>query len=296
VARAAVKAKQQAKAKAQPTKPRARGRRRHSGGGDPNQQLFFMRLRRRQKWVYAALAAVFALTFVAVGVGSGTGGLSQLYSGIFGGGGGGDVAKAQNEIKSNPAKGYRDLATAYETNGKQAAAIAALENYLKLRKKDASTWAELGSLEQSQARTVLAQYQQAQQAAQLADPSAPFQPSGILGQSGGTNPAYSDAAHQASLRTSQLYQQATSKLSSSVDSYKTAATLRPRSATAQQQLALAGENAGSYAVAVAAWKKYLTLDPNSPQRRQIEKRIRQLSAVLQPQVKSGGSPTYSTGH
>jgi len=59
VARAAVKAKQQAKAKAHPAKT-SRGRRRgHSGGGDPNQQLFFMRLRRRQRWVYAALAVIF---------------------------------------------------------------------------------------------------------------------------------------------------------------------------------------------------------------------------------------------
>jgi hypothetical protein len=61
MARAAVKAKQQAKAKAaQPAKTRARGRRRHSGGGNPNQDLFFVRLRRHQKWVYAALAVVFA--------------------------------------------------------------------------------------------------------------------------------------------------------------------------------------------------------------------------------------------
>src|SRR5262249_10912173 len=58
MARAAVKAKQQAKAKAQPAKPtRVRGRRRRgSGGGNPNQQLFFMRLRRGQKWLYAVLA------------------------------------------------------------------------------------------------------------------------------------------------------------------------------------------------------------------------------------------------
>jgi tetratricopeptide (TPR) repeat protein len=292
VARAAVKAKQQAKA--QPAKA-SRGRRRgHSGGGDPNQQLFFMRLRRRQKWVYAALAVIFAATFVGVGVGSGTGGLSQLYSGLFGGGGGGDVAKAKDEIKSNPTKGYRDLATAYETNGKTALAIAALQSYLALNKKNASVWTELGGLQQTQARKLAAQYQKAQQAAQLADPSTPFQPGGSLAQAVGSNPAYAGAAQQASARTSQLYGQATSKLTASVNAYKTAAKLQPHSSTAQQQLALAGEGAGSYAVAVAAWKRYLRLAPNSPQRHLIEQRIKQLSTALHPQAKSGNAQSSSS--
>ena len=112
MARAAVKAKQQATAKAQASaRARARGRRKHSGGGNPNQDLFFTRLRRRQKWVYMALAIIFAATFVGVGVGSGSGaGLDQLYSGIFGGSGD-QVSKAKDEIKKNPAKGYLDLAT-----------------------------------------------------------------------------------------------------------------------------------------------------------------------------------------
>ena len=294
MARAAVKAKQQAKA--QPAKAsRARGRRRHSGGGDPNQQLFFMRLRRRQKWVYAALAVVFAATFVGVGVGSGSGGLSQLYSGIFGGSGGGDVSKAQDEIKSNPTKGYRDLATAYETNGKTDQAIVALQSYLKLNKKNAGVWAELGGLQQSQARTLATKYQQAAQAAQLADPSAAFRPGGTLGQALGSNPAYATAAQQASTRSSELYTQATTKLTDSVNSYRTAARLQPRSADAQQQLALAGENAGNYAVALAAWKKYLRLAPNSPQRRLIEKRVKQLQkAVSASSTPAGSQPSYST--
>ena len=138
MARAAVRAKQQAKAKAQqPAKPaRARGRRRHAGGGNPNQQLFFVRLRRGQKWLYALLAVVFAVTFAGVGVGSGGGGLSQLYTGLFGGGGS-SVSKAQREVAKNPAKGYRDLATAYESNGNNAQAITSLQSYVSVKKKDA---------------------------------------------------------------------------------------------------------------------------------------------------------------
>jgi tetratricopeptide (TPR) repeat protein len=286
VARAAVKAKQQAKAKAQPAKPaRARGRRGHSGGGNPNQQLFFMRLRRGQKWLYLVLAIVFAATFAGVGVGSGSGGLDQLYTGLFGGGGN-PVAKANGEIKKNPAKGYRDLATAYETKSDTANAIIALNSYLGLKKKDANAWAELGGLEETQARTYATQYQQAQQAAQLANPSAPFQPGGTLGQAFATNPVYESASNQASSQTTQLYQQATTALNTALGAYQKSAALQPRSATAQQLLAEAASQSGNTTVELAAWKRYLQLYRNSPLRAKIEQRIKQLSPAP-PKSKSG---------
>jgi tetratricopeptide (TPR) repeat protein len=281
VARAAVKAKQQAKAKAQPSKAaRKRGRRGHSGGGNPNQDLFFVRLRRRQKWIYAFLAVIFAATFAGVGVGSGNGGgLDQLYSGLFGSGGD-SVSKAQNEIRKNPAKGYRDLATAYETNGDNAGAITALQSYLALKKKDADVWSELGGLELTQAQTYLTQYQAASQASQLADPSAAFQPSGTLAQAVGQNAAYQGAAQQAQTQASTLYQQATTSLNSAVSDYQKVTKIRPRSSTAWEELATAATNAGNAQVAVGAWKTVLKLDPHTPQRKQIEGQIKQLKKSL----------------
>jgi tetratricopeptide (TPR) repeat protein len=284
MARAAVKAKQQAKAQAQPTKPaRRRGRRGHSGGGNPNQQLFFMRLRRGQRWIYAVLAVIFAVSFVGVGVGSGSGGLSQLYSGLFGAGGN-PVSKAQGEIKKDPAKGYRDLATAYETKGDTAQAVTALQSYLALKKKDANAWTELGGLELSQAHTYVTQYQQAQQASQLADPSAPFLPGGTLAQAAGTNPAYQQASQQAATQTSTFYQQATTALTD----YQKASKLQPHSATAQEQVATTAEYAGNVKAAIAAWHGYLRLYPNSPQRAQVEARIKQLAKAL-PAAQSSGT-------
>jgi tetratricopeptide (TPR) repeat protein len=287
MARAAVRAKQQAKAKAQPTKAaRKRGRRGHSGGGNPNQQLFFVRLRRRQKWLYAFLAVVFAVGFAGIGVGSGnSGGLSQLYTGLFGGGGS-SISKAQGEIKKNPAKGYRDLATAYETKGDTASAITALQSYLAIKKKDADVWGELGGLQLSQAQTYATQYQAASQASQLADPSAPFLPSNpTLSQAVGTNAAYQGAAQQASSQSSALYQQATTALSSAVTSYQKVTKIHPRSETAWQELATAAENAGNAKVAIGAWEKFLKLDPHTPQRATVEKQIKQLKKSLAPTSK-----------
>ena len=289
MARAAVKAKQQAaKAKAQPAKARARGRRRHSGGGNPNQQLFFVRLRRHQKWLYALLAVVFGLSFVGLGVGSGNGGgLQQLYNGIFGGSGGSSVSKAQDEIKKDPAKGYRDLATAYEQQGHPALAMQALTSYLAVKKDDATRWGELGGLELTAGSKYATQYQQAQQAAQAADPSAPFLPSGTLGSAVGQNPTYADASQKASARTSLLYQKAVGAYGLAVKDYQKASELRPRNPLFLQQLATAAENAGNNKVAGHALQRYLQVYPNAPQKKQIEHLI---NTLLQ------GAPSVSSGN
>lgn len=293
MARAAVKAKQQAKAKAQPAKARPRGRRRHAGGGNPNQQLFFVRLRRGQKWLYALLALVFAVTFAGVGVGSGGGGLQQLWTGIFGGGGGGSVSKAKAEIKSDPAKGYRDLADAYESNGNNVLAIDAFQSYLNLKKNDASSWEALGQLQSSQGSKYANQYRAAQQAAQLADPSTPFQPTGALAQAVGTNVAYQTAAQQASARTSALFQKATSELQAAVTSYQRATKIRPKDPTLQEELATAAVNAGNTTVAIDALKTYLRLYPNSPLKSQVKAELKQLRQAVPPASSGNGKQPKS---
>jgi tetratricopeptide (TPR) repeat protein len=280
MARAAVKAKQQqAKAQTQPAKPR-RGRRRHSGGGNPNQDLFFVKLRRGQRWLYGLLAVVFALTFVGVGIGSGSGGLSQLWTGIFGGSGAGSISKAQSEVKTNPAKGYRDLATAYESKGQTADAISALQSYVLVRKKDANAWAELGGLQETQAQKYTTEYTTAQQSSQLADPSSAFLPGGALATAVGSNAAYQTAAQQASTRLQNLYQQALSALGSAVSNYRQVTKIQPKNATAWSELATAAHNAGEGTVELHALHRYLAAYPNSPLRKQIEAQIKQVKNSL----------------
>jgi tetratricopeptide (TPR) repeat protein len=287
MARAAVKAKQQARAKVQPAKPRGGGRRRGGSGGNPNQDLFFVRLRRHQKWVYAVLAVVFGLSFVLVGVGSGNGGgLTQLWNSIFSGNGGTSISKAQDEIKSNPAKGYLDLATAYEQQSQNGLAIGALQKYLALKPKDAATWALLGGLQQSQGNTYATQLQSAQQAAQLADPSAPFLPGGTLGSAVGQNPTYAGASQTAATRTSLLYQKQTGAFTAAVTAFQKASGLQPHNATYLQELATAAINANNAPVAVKALQTYLRVYPNAPQKKAIEHEIAALAKSI-PKVKSG---------
>jgi tetratricopeptide (TPR) repeat protein len=274
MARAAVKAKQQQRAKAQPS----RGRRsRHAGGGNPNQDLFFMKLRRHAKWAYVVLAILFAATFAAVGVGSGSNGLSQLFSGIFGSSSGTSISSAQAEIKKNPAKGYRDLALAYEGKGETASAISALQAFTGLKPKNASAWTELGSEQMNEGSKLYTRYQNATSAEQLANPGQSFLPAGTLGQALGTDPITQLSTQKSSALATQYSQQASTEFGSALQSYDKAAKLRPHDPQAQINIAQSAQAVGQYQVELAALTKYLKLAPNSPNRTQVESIIKQLT-------------------
>jgi len=284
MARAAVKAKQAQKKAAQPAKAAPRrqgGRRKHAGGGNPNQQLFFMRLRRKAKLAYLVLAVLFAITFAFLGVGSGTnGGLDQLFSGlnIFSSSSN-PVSKAQKEIKDHPtaAKGYRDLATAYEGKGDTVNAITALQQYTTYKPKAAAAFSELGGLQMSQAQAYRTAYQAATQARQLAAPSASFLPTGKLGQGIGTNPVEQAAASQVDASVQVLQQQTQLAYTNSVASYQKAATLQPNEPNAWFTLGQSAQTSGDVTTAVKAYKHYLKLSPNSTSAAQIRQLIKSLS-------------------
>ncbi|MBV8064470.1 MAG: hypothetical protein JOY72_05255 [Actinobacteria bacterium] len=287
MARAAVKAKQQAqatqKAKAQPAKARQHGRRKHASGGNPNQQLFFVRMRRRAKPMYYLLAALFALTFIFLGVGTGTnGGLDQLFNNlnIFHHGGT-SVSSALKETEKNPKdpKGFRDLATAYEAKNETPGAIGALQQYTALRPKAVAEWSELGGLEMTNAQTLLTQYQDAYTAEGLAAPSQVLAPSSSspLEKALGANPIEQVASTGINSEVSTIGQGIEEAYSGAVSAYQTAAKLQPDNANAWFQLAQAAQTANDNRVAVGAYEKFLKLNPDSSSASQVRQLIKQLS-------------------
>jgi tetratricopeptide (TPR) repeat protein len=291
MARAAVKAKQKAKAQAAPPKARARGRRKHASGGNPNQQLFFIRMRKSAKPVYVGLAVVFAITFAFLGVGSGTnGGLDQLFSNL-------NIFKKDNASVSaalsnvdkhpNDPAAYRRLATAYQAKGDTTGAIDAYQRLTTIKQKDAQAWGSLAGLQLAQAQQYQQEYAQAYQAQQLAAPSATFKPTGKLGEALGTNPIESAAANEANTATNDLYQKTLLGYQTAVGSYKQLAKLQPGNANAQFQLAQAAQTAGDSTTAVAAYKAYLRINPDTSTAAQIRQLIKQLSpAPVKPKKKS----------
>jgi tetratricopeptide (TPR) repeat protein len=282
MARAAVKAKQAEKAKTQPaSKTRTRGRRKHASGGNPNQQLFFVRMRRRARPMYFILAFLFALTFAFLGVGSGSGGLDQLFNNLnFFHHSRTSVSKALNEIDKHPQSptGYRDLATAYEAKGDTLLAIGALKDYTNKAPKDVKAWAELGGLQETAAQTYLTQYESAYQAEQDAAPSQVLSPSPTsdVGKALPTNPIEQASATDLNSSVTSFAQQVQTQYADAVASFKQVAKLQPGNANAQFQLAQAAQTSGDSTTAIAAYKKYLTLNPDSSTAAAVRQLIKQL--------------------
>jgi tetratricopeptide (TPR) repeat protein len=239
-----------------------------------------MRLRRRAKGIYVLLAVLFAVTFAFLGVGSGQGGLDQLFQGlnIFSGGGN-SVSKAQSYIKKHPneGKGYRDLATAYESKGDTANAIDALQRYTSVKPKDAGAWTELAGLQMTQAGNYLTDYQNAYQVRQLASPSQSFLPSGKLGTALGQNKVEEIAGQRLDTQLTELQQKTQLAYNNAVASYDQVTQITPKDSNAWFQLAQAAQQAGDATQAVKGYKKYLELNPDSSSKAQIQQLIKQLS-------------------
>lgn len=289
MARAAVKAKQAQQAQAQAAVKPSRKQRKHASGGNPNQDLFFMRLRRKQKWVFFALAIVFAVSFVALGVGSGSGtGLQDMYNGLFGGGGDA-VGKAQGEIKTDPAKGYKDLANAYVKNHDLTNAIAAMHSYIGLKKgkTDSSAYEQLGVWDKLQGDTYAGQYQQVLQAAGLQSPGSVFEPTGSLATALGTNPIDLYYSQQNDALSGPLYQNAIASYHASLaDFQKSEKYAKPIDrAAAAYAVYIAAQLVNDTKTELRALQRYVRLSPASPGLKQIAAICKQLGGSCEAKHK-----------
>ena len=265
--------------------------RRHkdSGGQRFEDTLFFNRLRKRAKWVFIFLAVVFAGGFVLFGVGSSNvSGLSDIFSGIGGGGGSGQpsVSKAEKATQKNPkdAAAWKTLAAAYDTTGDIPSAISAWTTYTTLRPKDVEGLQSLATdyEQQFSTQTQVAAAAQAEaqntQSTQFGPP-----PSSPLGRA--LNSVSDPIAQAASLGANQRFntalqtRQATAQQLEGV--YKKLATLhKPVEPSDQLLLAQAAQNAGDTAAAIAAYKAFIKLAPDDPN-----------AAYARQQVKALGSPS-----
>ena len=278
MARAAAKGGKRTQPDARGPARRARGRRNLSA---TEQTLFFSKLRRSAKWVYVLLAVVFAGTFAFLGVGSGNSGLDQLFSNIFHGGSGGtSISKAQKQIAKHPrqGKGYRDLASAYETKGQTDNAISALQQYTALKPKDETALADLAGLQGTQASDLYKQYVAVSQQQQDTQVGQTFGPSSTstLGKALGVDPVTSAVQTSIGSQSSTIYGQFQTAAAGELATDQKLEKLRPNDSTTVLQVAQAAEQAQNNAVAVAAYKRYLKLEPGSQYAPQIKAKIRQL--------------------
>jgi tetratricopeptide (TPR) repeat protein len=248
-----------------------------SGGQRYEDTLFFNRLRTHAKWVFVLLIIVFGLGFVLLGVGSSGLGLGDVFSGIR--------DKPLKATQKNPknAQAWKDLATAYDSNGDYAAGLAAWQQYTQLRPKDVDGFNALAQDYGQQLQTQVAEVQAAQAEAQQAQPGdlAPSTAS-PLGRALGslTDPLNQNEGTEASSRYQAAlsgYQQTASQL---VAAFQKLAKLQPTDPSVQLQLAQTAESIGDATAAIAAYRQFVKLAPDDASAPQAKARIKALEKQL----------------
>jgi tetratricopeptide (TPR) repeat protein len=239
--------------------------------------MFFPRLRNQAKWVFVFLAVVFALGFVFFGVGSGSG-IGDLLRGnfnIFGGNGSGTssgVEKALKRTRENPkdADAWNDLANAYQTDGKDAQANAALEHYLTLKPNDtdalqrtAAYYENRATEEDTRARSLQAQ--------------APLDYANVVGVSTtsqlGQMLNQDQVAQQISQKANAAFAESNAAIRKDERLYKRIAKLQPDDVNTQYHLAQLADYLGDTKVALAAYRKVVKLAPSDPTAKTARQRI-----------------------
>lgn len=277
-----------AAAKRRPPVRHDQNRRRHkdSGGQRYEDTLFFNRIRKQAKWVFIFLAVVFAGGFVLFGVGSSNvSGLSDIFSGIRGGGGGPSVSKALKQTEKNPkdAQAWHDLATAYDSKGDLDNAVGAWQTYTQLRPRDvdgltqlATDYAQQLAVQTQEAQAALAAVQSAQGTTFAPPSSTP------LGRALGSieDPVATAASSSAQQQYQQAFDARQATATTLADVYSKIAKLQPAEPSAQLQLAQAAQDAGETSTAIAAYKKFVELAPFDNQVPYAKQQIKALQAQV----------------
>jgi tetratricopeptide (TPR) repeat protein len=257
------------------------------------EQLFFSRLRRHAKVIYVLLAVVFALGFVVLGVGSGSTGIGDVLSNLFKGNSGTSLSSQikddQKKIAAHPGDmaTYLDLSRLYQQKQDSAAATATLQSALKVQPKNLDVLNQLASIYQNDAQTARndAAAAQASLAAENATPPG-VDVNSTFGQAFTGDPLSQTLKTQAQ----DAFNKMGTAFQKAEQAYKQLATASRGSsqeANAQLQLASVAKDTlqttgqpSDARIAIAAYRRYLKLQPQGIQATIARQTIAQLQAFL----------------
>jgi tetratricopeptide (TPR) repeat protein len=263
--------------------------------------MFFPRLRRQAKWMFVFLAVVFGLGYVIFNVGGtipGTGLGDVLQNLGQGSAAGPSVGEAEDKIKDNPndPTGYRELANALQRDGRTDEAVQPLTRYLQFRPKDRSALSMLAGIYLTQAQRAQDRAQRAQLRLQQVTGSDLFAPgqSSQFGQQFTNGRITQLEADRLNQELSTGYSEAQTAYQNATRTYKSLIAAIPDRQEADQpsiflQLAFAAQSGGDYKEALAAYKRFLKVAPDSPNAPGVRTQIQQLEEAIKAQPPRVGS-------
>lgn len=252
--------------------------------------MFFTRLRRQAKWVFAFIALIFALGFLVAGVGTGLGsGLGDYISDLLNrqASTGTSLEDARAKARENPqdAQAQLELSNAARAEGRTQEAIAALESYTTLRRRDTDAFQSLAALYGALVNEALRDAQVA--AAEEAEANLQKQ---LVPENSGFARALADnkilgtLSGQAAERANAAQEKARSYARLQVAVYQNLTLLVDDDPLLWLQFGQASETAADYKSAIAAYERFVELAPDDPTTRQVKERIK----LLEPFAESSG--------
>jgi len=258
-------------------------------------QLFFSRLRRHAKWMFVLLALAFAIGFVAFGVGSGSSGIGSVVGDIFNGGSssslGSRIEDAQKKVAAHPRNTglYINVATLQQQDGDLTGAAQTLESALRVKPKDVDILSQLASVRRAEAATAQTAFNNAESAlaSNNATPPGLFDVNSQLGQALTSDPLSQALKTQATDEYSKLGT-AYTQTEQAYQRLAAAARGTSQEATAQLQLGSVARDTFSLftsqpnhaKIAIAAYQRYLKLEPDGVQANLARQTVAQLKAFL----------------
>jgi tetratricopeptide (TPR) repeat protein len=256
--------------------------------------MFFPRLRRQAKWMFVFLAVVFGLGYVIFNVGGtipGTG-LGDVLQNLGQSSSAPSVGDAEDKIKDEPSnpQGYWELANALQREQRTNEAVAPLTRYLQFRPKDQRALNMLAGIYLTQARNAQDRAQLAQFQLQEVTGGDLFIPgqSSQFGQRFGTGQVSQIEADRLNQIVSQGYSEAQTAYQNATRTYKNLIAAIPDRQEADQpsvflQLGFAAQSGGDLKEALAAYKRYLVVAPDSPNAAGVRQQIQQLETAIEAQ-------------
>jgi tetratricopeptide (TPR) repeat protein len=244
--------------------------------------MLFEKIRRTQKPVFIFLGAVFALSFVFLGVGSGVGGISL--ADLLGGSSSSSssISSLNDKVRQDPkdASAWLQLADAYEADGQTDPALGAYQQYLTLKPKDGDTAARVAGLYETRGSQLASEAQYWQTLASQYQPSAGLLPTSADKLTSAFPSSVVTSAQQPLQQKSQtLQQQAQGDISQAAGLWKKAIAISPNDSTLERSLYRDSLYLQDYSTAYDAVKRILVLEPDAPDKKQLQSLLKQLKPL-----------------
>ena len=243
--------------------------------------MFFPRLRRHAKWMFVLLALVFGLGFVVFGVGAGGTGIGDIFRDQGGTSSGQSVSDAQKQAADNPKspQAWRDLSTAYQTEGETGDAIDALNRVdraspevarglPRARRPAPHPGRASSSSSSSRRRSSRPSARRAPRSRSLTTKSGQATLTDPL-----QNAVSSDVTRQPPRRSTSRPRPRPSLRSTRT---RSSSRLQPNDPNIQLELAQTAQQTGDVTTAIAAYQRFLTLAPDDPNASVVRAQLKQL--------------------